>query len=47
VVVVRCSLGRMKVVDVVAEWLAAERAIRRRTAEARRDQGQSPLAQGH
>jgi ribonuclease P protein component len=47
VVVVRCSLGRMKVAEIVAEWRAAERAIRRRTVEARRDRGQSPLAQGH
>ena len=46
VVVVRSALVNMRLDDVVAEWRAAERAIRRRAAEARRDRGQSPLAQG-
>ena len=46
VVVVRTALLNMRLDDVVAEWRAAERAIRRRVVEARRDRGQSPLAQG-
>jgi ribonuclease P protein component len=46
VVVVRSALVDMRLDDVVAEWRAAERAIRRRAVEARRDRGQSPLAQG-
>jgi len=46
VVVVRSALVDMRLADVVAEWRAAERAIRRRAVEARRDRGQSPLAQG-
>jgi ribonuclease P protein component len=46
VVVVRSALVDMRLGDVVAEWQAAERAIRRRSVEARRDRDQSPLAQG-
>ena len=46
VVVVRSALVDMRLDDVVAEWRTAERAIRRRAVEARRDRGQSPLAQG-
>lgn len=46
VVIVRTMTAGLKLTHVIAEWRTAERALRRRVIEARRDRdaGQSPLA---